>query len=414
MADTRFGPQLMRRFSQFARHSDEPEQLTRVYLSPAHKRACEELEGWLQQAGMTTRCDALATLIGRYEGTELAAPALLIGSHIDTVRNAGKFDGTLGVLAALAAVEELHRLNERFAFAIEIVAFGDEEGVRFPITLSGSRALAGTLGRHAFNVKDAAGISLGDALREFGCDPEQLLEARRSPVDTVAFIEAHIEQGPVLEQNDQPLGVVTAISAAKRFSVTVTGSSGHAGTVPMDMRSDSLAASAEMVLEIEALAKRADQVVATVGFIEAKPGSVNVIPGTTSFTIDLRSATNSECKEQADRIEEKLTEIARRRGVSVSVQPTHAMEAVECALNVRNELSRAIETLGYQPIALPSGAGHDAMAMATLCDTGMLFVRCKGGLSHHPGESIAEADADACVRALLAFIRSFEPARTDI
>ena len=409
MSDAQFGAGLMHRFAEFAQYTDEPNELTRLYLSAAHKRAAEAVTAWMREAGMTVRMDALATIIGRYEATRKGAPAVLIGSHIDTVRNGGRYDGTLGVFAAIAAVEELHRRNERFPFAIEVIAFGDEEGVRFPITLCGSKALAGALDATALDMTDSDGISLRKALREFGCDPDQLEDARRTPASTLAFIEAHIEQGPVLEQAGQPLGVVTAISAAKRFRVTVTGSSEHAGTVPMTMRRDSLAASAEMVLAVEDLAKGADNVVATVGSIEAEPGAVNVIAGTTRFSVDLRSSEDAICDMRAQMLAAAFNEIAGRRGVSVTIEATHTMPAAECATTIRHNLSRAIGSLGFDPIAMASGAGHDAMAMVPLCDTGMIFVRCKDGLSHHPDESISEADADACVRALLCFVRGFEP-----
>lgn len=410
MSDTKFGAVLMQKFEEYARHSDDPDNLTRLYLSPAHKRAAEDLAQWMEQAGMSVHMDALATLVGRYEASEPGAPAVLIGSHIDTVRNGGRYDGTLGVFAAVAAVEELHRCNERFPFAIEVVAFGDEEGVRFPVTLCGSKALAGTLEAHTLDMVDSDGISLSDALRNFGCEPDELAEAGRSSDDVLAFVEAHIEQGPVLEQRDQPLGVVTAISAAKRFRVMVTGSSEHAGTVPMAMRQDSLAAAAEMVLAVEKLAKDVEHVVATVGFIEARPGAVNVIPGTTMFTVDLRSSEDSICEERSAQLQAALMEIANRRGVELAIEMTHAMPAAECAPKIQQKLSRAIEALDCTPVALPSGAGHDAMAMASLCDTGMVFVRCKDGLSHHPDESITEFDADACVRALLNFVRTFDVA----
>lgn len=410
MPDADFGAPLMQRFADFAQYTDVPGELTRLYLSPAHKRAADALAEWMQAAGMRVRMDALATVIGRYEATVPDAPALLIGSHIDTVRNGGRYDGTLGVFAAVAAVEELRRLGERFPFAIEVVAFGDEEGVRFPVTLCGSKALAGTLDATTLDVADADGISLRQALRDFGCDPDRIDDARRSPDATLAFIEAHIEQGPVLEQADQPLGVVTAISAAKRFRITVTGAAEHAGTVPMSMRRDSLAASAEMVLAVEDLARRADNVVATVGFIEAEPGAVNVIPGATRFSVDLRSSADAVCTERAEVLEATFNDIATRRGVSVTIETTHAMPAAACAESIRRDLAHAIQSLGHDSIALPSGAGHDAMAMVPLCDTGMLFLRCKDGLSHHPDESITAADADACVRALLNFIRGFDPA----
>ncbi|MGI9411045.1 MAG: allantoate amidohydrolase, partial [Hyphomicrobiaceae bacterium] len=410
--DTRLGARLMRMLDDFARLSDEPDRLTRLYLSPAHKRACDQLITLMHQAGMTVRSDPLATVIGRYEGSTSGAPALLIGSHIDTVRNAGRYDGTLGVLAAVVAIEELNRTGERRPFAVEVVAFGDEEGVRFPVTLCGSKALAGTIDPGVLHAIDSDGITLREALVAFGCDPGSIENARQVPEAVLAFVEAHIEQGPVLEAAGQPLGVVTAINGAKRFRVGVTGVAGHAGTVPMQLRRDSLTAAAEMVLAVEELVKASGQAVATVGSLEVEPGAINVIAGTTIFSVDLRSPSNNVCDTLARDLASAFKAIAGRRGVQVTFEETHAMRSVACSEHVIGELERAIEMTRSKPMKLPSGAGHDAMAMASLCDTGMLFVRCRDGLSHHPDEAISEQDAHACVEALLNFIRIFEPITT--
>ena len=328
------------------------------------------------------------------------------------MRNAGWYDGTLGVLAAVVAIEELNRTGERRPFTVEVVAFGDEEGVRFPVTLCGSKALAGTLDPGVLDAIDSDGITLREALIAFGCDPGSIENARQAPETVLAFLEAHIEQGPVLEATGQPLGVVTAINGARRFRVCVTGAAGHAGTVPMHLRRDSLAAAAEMVLAVEELVKASGQAVATVGSLDVQPGAVNVIAGTTIFSVDLRSPSNDVCDTLARDLASALTEIAGRRGVHVAVEETHAMPSVACSEYVIGALEQAIEMTGSTPVKLPSGAGHDAMAMASLCDTGMLFVRCRGGLSHHPDEAISEQDANSCVEALLNFIRTYEPIQT--
>ncbi len=410
MSDLARGHRLMQRLDALARHSDEPGRLTRLYLSPAHKSAAEELSGWMREAGMQVRVDPLATVIGRYEGQEPGAPAVLIGSHIDTVRNAGKYDGSFGVLAGLVAVEELARRGERFPFAIEVLAFGDEEGVRFPSTLSGSRAIAGTFDPSVLSGKDEAGVTLRDGLTAFGYSVDGIGEAAMPANTVLAYIEAHIEQGPVLETLDLPVGVVTAINGARRLAVTVTGEAGHAGTVPMMMRKDSLTGAAEMVLAVERAGRAHEGLVATVGLIEARPGAVNVIPGETSFTVDARAGSDALRDQCVAEIRTAIDEIAARRGVEVTIRVTHLAPATPCSPALIAALSEAARRAGLQPTELPSGAGHDAMAIAALCDVGMLFVRCKGGISHNPAESITVEDADACLRVLLEFLRGFQPA----
>jgi allantoate deiminase len=410
MSDLALGRRLMQRLNAVALHSDEPGRLTRLYLSPAHKRAVAELSVWMQAAGMEVRVDPLATVIGRYEGQAPGAPAVLIGSHIDTVRNAGKYDGSFGVLAGLVAVEELARRGERFPFAIEVLAFGDEEGVRFPSTLSGSRAIAGTFDPSVLSGRDEAGVTLRDALTAFGCPVDRIGEAVMAESAVLAYVEAHIEQGPVLERLNLPVGIVTAINGACRLAVTVTGEAGHAGTVPMLMRKDSLTAAAEMVLAVERAGRAHDGVVATVGLIETLPGAVNVIPGQTSFTVDARARSDELRDRCVADIGSAIEEIAARRGIEAAIRVTHLAPATPCSPALIAALSEAACRTGLQPIELPSGAGHDAMAIATLCDVGMLFMRCKGGISHNPAESITVEDADACLRVLLEFLRGYRPA----
>jgi allantoate deiminase len=404
------GLRLMEKLDALALHTDEPGRLTRLYLSPAHKSGADALSQWMRAAGMQVRIDPLATVIGRYEGSAPDAPAILIGSHIDTVRDAGKYDGAFGVLAGLIVVEELARNSERLPFAIEVLAFGDEEGVRFPSTLSGSRAIAGSFETAALSLKDENGVSLADALAAFGCAPDRTGEAAMAPGSVLAYVEAHIEQGPVLEAMDRPLGVVTAINGACRLLVSLTGEAGHSGTVPMPMRKDALAAAAEMVLAVERAGRAHEGLVATVGRIEARPGAVNVIPGETIFTVDVRAASDGLRDECVAAIRGAIEEIAARRGIRASIELTHQAPATPCSPQIIAALSQAVFRAGASPVALLSGAGHDAMAIAPLCPIGMLFVRCKGGISHNPAESITAEDADACARALLEFLRHFAPA----
>ncbi|MEE3624672.1 allantoate amidohydrolase [Nitrospirillum sp. BR 11752] len=404
-----FGPALMARLDDFARHSAEPTGLTRLYLTREHRAAADQLLAWMREAGMVAHLDAAGTVVGRYEGSTPGLPALLLGSHIDTVRNAGKYDGNLGVLAAVAAVAELNRRGERLPYAIEVLGFGDEEGVRFPVTLTGSRAVAGTPAPDAMAARDRDGTTLGEALAEFGGDPAGLGAVARDPATVLGFVEVHIEQGPVLESRGLPLGIVTAINGANRYAITVTGQAGHAGTVPMALRHDPLAAAAEMVLAVETAGGAEPDLVATVGRIEAKPGAVNVIPGQATFTIDLRSPRDGSRKAAAAGLLDTLAAIAARRGVALDVQPTHDAPAAHCHPGLMRQLGQAVARAGITPHHLPSGAGHDAMAMEALCPMAMLFVRCAGGVSHNPAESITVEDADLTVTVLLDFLRHFEP-----
>lgn len=410
MTAPNLGQLAMQRQTALARHTDEPGKMTRLYLSPAHKRAVEEISGWMEAAGMKVSVDALGSLIGRYEGRTKAAPAVLIGSHIDTVRDAGIYDGIFGVIAGLAAVEELHRARERLPFAIEVIAFGDEEGVRFPTTLSGSRGLAGTFDRKLLDARDSAGVSLRDALKAFGCDPGRVAQAAKKPADVLAYVEVHIEQGPVLEAEGLAVGVVTAINGASRFAVEVAGMAGHAGTVPMNLRRDALAAAAEMILAIERRAAAEADLVATVGRVEALPGATNVIPGGARFTIDLRSPDDGRRRTACADLEKQFAAIAQRRSVKLSMKKIHDAPAATCAPGMVAGIGAVIERNGQELRALPSGAGHDAMAMGPLCPMGMLFVRCEGGISHNPAEAMTAEDADSAIRILLDYLRTFDAA----
>lgn len=407
MGDLSLGRRLMDRLEALACFTDDAEGLTRLYLSPSHRRAAETLSGWMRDAGMAVHTDAVGTLIGRHEGAAAGGRALVIGSHIDTVRRAGKYDGSLGVIAALTAVEALATQGERLPFAIDVVAFGDEEGIRFPSTLRGSRALAGTLDSPALDECDGDGTSVREALVAFGADPSRLAEAAMPRHKALGFIEVHIEQGPVLERAGRPLGVVTAINGARRLSVSVQGVAGHAGTSPMAMRRDSLVAAAEMILAVERIAKETRDVVASVGVIEALPGAVNVIPGETRFTVDVRAPVDGARDAVVDEIQSAAEGIAARRGLDVCIATTHRAPAMTCDGTLIAALDASVRAIGHEPLHLPSGAGHDAMAMAALCPVAMLFVRCAGGISHHPAEAITLEDADAAIRVLIHFLRAF-------
>jgi allantoate deiminase len=399
------GRRLMARLDAFAAFTDEPGKLTRLYLSEAHRRAAAQFIAWAQAIGLDARLDAAGNVVARYEGRKAGAPALMIGSHIDTVRDAGRYDGNLGALAALAVVEDLAQRGERLDVAVEVVAFGDEEGVRFPKTLTGSRALAGLVEDGALEQKDRDGVVMRDALEAFGGAPDRLRSSRAQGL--AGFLEVHIEQGPVLEAEGLPLGVVTAINGATRFDVSVSGVAGHAGTVPMGLRRDALAAAAEMILAIEARGQAEAELVATVGRIEAEPGAVNVIPGLARFSIDIRAPRDEQRRRAVADVAARLEAIAARRGVALRLVQTHEAGAYVCDPRIVAGLTAAVEAVGQTPRLLPSGAGHDTMIMGQLCPAGMLFVRCKGGVSHNPLESITLEDCEIALAALTRFVRDF-------
>jgi allantoate deiminase len=390
-------------------YSEAAGELTRRFLTPAHGAALEALRGWMEAAGMSVRLDAAANLIGRYEGVEPGAPALMIGSHIDSVRNGGRYDGALGVMLAVDCVEALARAGRRPAFAIEVIAFGDEEGSRFPAAMTCSRAVAGAHDPGVLAMADSGGVSLGQALRDFGLpDADPGLAARR-PGEVMAFLEAHIEQGPVLEAEDLPLGVVTAIAAQRRLGVRLTGTAGHAGTTPMDLRRDPGPGAAEAILALERIcAGETGGLVGTVGRITALPGAANVIPGAVEFTLDIRAETTARRDAAVAAITAEIEAIASRRRLGLTLDGLQDLPESRCDGALTARLEAAVRSVGVSPRRLPSGAGHDAMVMADLCPTAMLFIRCRGGVSHNPAEAVRADDCVLALRAMLAFMEAME------
>lgn len=399
----------MARLDQLATLSEKPGEITRLYLSQEHKQATDLVADWMRDAGMEVEVDDVANVVGRARGSAKGAKTVMIGSHIDTVRNAGRYDGCLGVVMAIEAMAELRRLGRQLPFNVEVIAFGDEEGVRFPRTLNGSHAVAGGLDTDVFDGADARGTSLSEALRSFGCDPTKAFGIARRPADVLAYVEAHIEQGPVLEAENIAIGVVTAISGASRFLVDVKGKAGHSGTLPMTMRRDALAAAAEMVLAIEEVGRNTNGLVATVGQITASPGAINVVPGHVTFSLDVRSPMDRTRRTGLQEIDRRLRAIARRRQVSVKLNEFYNEKALACDQRLIHQLTAAAEALRVPTIGLPSGAGHDGLAISRLCPVGMLFVRCKGGVSHHPDEAVKADDVEIATRVLLEFLGKVAP-----
>ncbi len=405
------GARILDRIDRLAAITEDAPRLTRTYLTDAHRQANELVATWMREAGMAARTDAVGNVVGRYEGHTADLPALMIGSHLDTVRDAGKYDGMLGVILGIECVAALHTAGGRRDFAIEVVGFANEEGARFGATLTGSRAIAGTLDAAQLASRDADGITMTEAMRRFGLDPAKIGAATRRRDELLAYIEVHIEQGPVLEAHDLPLGVVTAISGATRLMIELTGLAGHAGTVPMTQRQDALTAAAEAILAVERHCQGTAGLVGTVGRIEALPGAINVIPGLARFTIDIRAEQDADRVAAVDRVLDELAQIAKRRRIGVDVKRLHEAPSCRCAPELMRTLERAVEAGGLHSMRLPSGAGHDAMAVAAITDVAMLFVRCKAGISHNPAESITAADAALAAETLLRFIRDFAPPR---
>ncbi len=403
---------IMQRVEALAALTSDPPRLTRVFLSEEHRRANELVTGWMDEAGMHARVDAIGNVTGRVEGTSHGLPALMLGSHLDTVRDAGRYDGMLGVVTAIECAQDIGA--GVLPFALEVVGFGDEEGVRFGSTLLGSRAIAGTLDAKVLDATDRDGISMASALRTFGLDPAQVAAAARRREDLLAYVELHIEQGPVLERAGLAVGCVTSISGATRLQVRMRGVAGHAGTVPMTVRQDALVAAAEAILAVEQRCSQELHAVGTVGRIDVSPGAVNVIPGECRFTIDVRAPEDARRRKMLEDIRAAIAAICVRRGVQVSIVVIHESPASPCAPWLMQQIDAAIAAHGVAPQRLPSGAGHDAVAMAAIADTGMIFVRCAGGISHNPAELITVEDAQAGFETLCRFVRNLDPRQRSV
>ena len=396
-------------------YSDLERGLFRAYLMPAHAATINTVASWMSEAGMSTRIDGAGNLIGRYEGHKPNAPALLIGSHLDSVYDAGFYDGPLGVLLGIECVAALSAEGRRFSFAIEVVAFGDEEGSRFPISMICSRAMAGTLTDDDLAVTDGGGKTPEQALdlfREWVFRPMHNIDPRsaaRRSEDIIAYLEPHIEQGPVLQAEDLAVGLVTGIAGQLRFDVEVTGTAAHAGTTTMHLRRDAMAGTAEMLVSIETIAREiGEDLVATAGRINAWPGSTNVIPGRVTFSLDIRSGNMERRNSAADAIEQSLRAIAKTRGLDLSWTQLQDLASSPCDKDLSALMGTAMERAGHKKRALVSGAGHDAMVMSDLCPTVMIFIRCKDGISHNPAERVRMDDTQAALDVMLEFVTLLE------
>lgn len=400
------GNRVMTRSDELASISETQGQLTRVYLSPEHLRANQQVAEWMQAAGMRTWQDEVGNICGRYEGQTANAPAILLGSHLDSVRNAGRYDGPLGVLTAIETVSWLHQQNIRLPVAVEVVGFADEEGTRFGITLLGSKGITGRWPESWANHPDAKGITVAQAMQACGLDVAKIGQAARRPEEIAAYLELHIEQGPCLEDAGLALGVVTAINGARRLNCRFTGLAGHAGTVPMTHRKDALAAAAEWMVFIESCTQqRGSQLVATVGTISCAPGAVNVIAGEAKLSLDIRGPQDEPLAALLETLLEQGKQIALRRGLQFSAEEFYGIPATACDEGLQQAFTDAVTEVQGQSMLLPSGAGHDAIAIAECWPVAMLFVRCAGGISHHPAESVTPEDVALAIRAYLLAIQ---------
>jgi allantoate deiminase len=389
------------RCRKLASFSEDAGGTRRTFLSPPMKDCHRELSSWMKSLGMNVSVDAAGNLRGFYPATSFGAPRILIGSHLDTVPNAGAFDGILGVVLAVALVESLR--GQKLPFGIEAVGFSEEEGVRFGVPFIGSRALVGRVDDELLGREGANGISVRQAIRDFGLNPSEISSAALGD-DVLGYIEFHIEQGPVLESLGRPLGVVEAIVGQNRLEFGFLGQTNHAGTTPMNLRRDALAAAAEWIVAVENLAKQTPGIVATVGFVEAKPGATNVIAGEARATLDIRHALDRARTGALDELIRQAESIAARRGVTVKWRTLLSQNAVAMDPFLTEQIAHAMQKAGCEPHCMASGAGHDAMILAEKIPAAMIFLRTPGGLSHDPAESVHLDDvakALACGHHLL-------------
>lgn len=409
MAATRFADRMLAQLDELGRISESSDFLQRTFLTPEHRAAHLRVADWMREAGMEVEHDSAGNVVGRYAGTDPHAAALMTGSHLDTVRNAGKYDGMLGVIAPLACIADLHKRGKRLPFAIELIGFANEEGTRFGASMAGSRAVAGTFDGAMLTQTDRQGISMGEAYQAYGLDPAKVGSCARKPGSIAAFIELHIEQGPVLENEGLALGVVTAISGARRLRAEITGLAGHAGTVPMGQRQDALLGAAEAVQYIEKRCTGTPTLVGTVGLLETLPGAMNVIPGKATFSIDIRAAEDSVRDAAISDVLKEIKAICARRALESKVTELYSSTSTPCHPALMEAAEAAIKAQGLPTMRLPSGAGHDAATLAPLCPIGMIFMRCTRGISHNPLEAVLPEDVEVGTSALLHFIENFKP-----
>lgn len=387
-----------------ARFSEEEQWLTRRFATTPMKQVNQIVAEWMRAANMRVEQDALGNVIGRYEAETPSAKTLLLGSHLDTVRNAGKYDGPLGVLTALACIERLHEQHKHLPFALEVLAFADEEGLRYHSSYLGSKAMTGAFEQSLLQQTDAEDISMAEAIRAFGGNPAAITSSRWRREEVLGYCEVHIEQGPVLELLNLPVGVVSSIAGQERSILTFTGEAGHAGTVPMALRHDALCAAAEFVQAVETLGREMNGLVATIGQLTVLPGASNVIPGAVTLSLDIRHQENATREQARHLLRQQAQEICQRRQITLNWQFVQAEPTIFCSPRLVQLVAQSIEQLNYPLHMLPSGAGHDGVMLSKLTDIAMLFVRCKGGISHNPAESVRVEDVAVALTVMERFL----------
>ena len=406
-AATSRAAKIISRCRELARITDTPGETTRLYLSTATRDAHTLITWWMRQAGLESRIDDAGSLRATRRSAKADAPTLVLFSHIDTVPNAGAFDGPLGVLLGLAAIEELH--STPLPFHIELIAFAEEEGARFHFPFLSSLAATGQLTADQLARADVEGTTVADAIRSFGLNPEQIAKTCPLPADTFAAIEVHIEQGPVLEADDASLAIVESIVGQSRFQLTFEGQANHAGTTPMPLRHDALVAAAQWIVEVERYASGYKQLVATVGHVDAFPGASNVVPATVHATLDVRHPKDESRHAAVAHLMTKAEAAGELRGVKVHGKLQSEQKAVPMDQALTQKLHQAAERAGFDAKSMFSGAGHDAMILAPHVPTAMLFVRSPGGLSHHPDENVREQDVEAALATVLNLLLHLHP-----
>lgn len=399
-----WGEEAQARLTQVAACSTTFDGVSRLPFSVEHESALVIIRDWMERAGLKPEMTASGTLIGR--NAEGNGPVLMLGSHQDSVPNGGRYDGIMGVLLPCLALERMRGEGRAPRMPIEVVAFADEEGVRFPTALIGPRALAGTLDLSVLDLRDADGISITQAMRDFGGQPDQLASLNRRPEDVLGFIEVHIEQGPVLEQQGLALGSVTGICGIERNAVVFTGETGHAGTMPMAGRKDALVAASRFISSVHQLALETGDVRATVGTISVTPGAVNAIPKRVELVLELRAIDDAQRERVHQNCRQLAAQSAAAMGCDCQFERTYQQEAVLCDPTLLQKVSQAVTETQGQGFELPSGATHDASAMSDLCPVAMMFVRCRGGVSHRPDEYVTDADLDTATEALCRLLES--------
>jgi len=403
------GGRIIELCDELAQFSEEPGRLTCTYLTPAHRAAASQLAAWMQAAGLDTSIDTVGNVIGRFPCADPHAKTLIVGSHYDTVRDAGKYDGRLGIVTALVVAEELSRRRFKLPFHLEVIAFAEEEGVRFGTAYLGSRVIAGRFEPEFLTRRDASGATVADVIASAGGNPADIPGLARRSDDLLGYLEIHIEQGPVLLEAGLPLGIVTAIAGGARYGVSISGVAGHAGTVPMASRHDAVAAAAELTLFVETLARNTPGLLGTVGQINVPGGAINVVAGRSDMSLDIRSSDENTLARGIADVQAQITQIEQSRGVTITLAELLRAPVVPCAEALQRRFADVLQKASLPVRYLPSGAGHDAVMFDGLAPIGMLFVRCgNGGISHNPLETVAEADAGLAANVLLDLLMNFQ------